>query len=109
MSIEDNIVAALNRIAKGTNLITFDSDCVKSNRILYIGTNNFEAGKVLGQEIVKLLPDGGKMAVFVGTLAADNARQRLDEAGRGGHLARRVVDAGPRREPGRARPAHLDL
>jgi ribose transport system substrate-binding protein len=45
--------------------------------LLYIGTNNFEAGKVLGGEIVKLLPGGGKMAVFVGTLSADNAIQRL--------------------------------
>jgi ribose transport system substrate-binding protein len=32
---------------------------------------------VLGQQIVKLLPSGGKMAVFVGTLSADNAAQRL--------------------------------
>src|SRR6185369_4060546 len=53
------------------------SDAAKSNRILYIGTNNYEAGKTLGKEIVKLLPGGGKMAVFVGTLAADNAAQRL--------------------------------
>ena len=49
----------------------------RSNRLLYIGTNNYEAGKVLGGEIVKLLPNGGKMAVFVGTLSADNAAQRL--------------------------------
>ncbi len=32
---------------------------------------------MLGGEIVSLLPNGGKMAVFVGTLAADNAAQRL--------------------------------
>ena len=32
---------------------------------------------MLGNQIVKLLPSGGKMAVFVGTLAADNAAQRL--------------------------------
>ena len=70
-------VAAINRAAKSTNVICFDSDCAKSNRILYIGTNNFEAGKTLGAEIVKLLPNGGKMAVFVGTLSADNAAQRL--------------------------------
>jgi hypothetical protein len=44
---------------------------------LYIGTNNYEAGKALGKEIVEMLPDGGKMAVFVGTLSADNAAQRL--------------------------------
>ncbi len=70
-------VNALNRIATGTNLITFDSDCVKSKRLLYIGTNNFEAGKTLGGQIVKMLPNGGKMAVFVGSLSADNAAQRL--------------------------------
>ncbi len=70
-------VNALNRIAKKTNLITFDSDCAKSNRLLYIGTNNFEAGKTLGGKIVSMLPNGGKMAVFVGTLSADNAAQRL--------------------------------
>jgi len=70
-------VQSINRTAKGTNVITFDSDCAKSKRILYIGTNNFEAGKTLGAEIVKMLPNGGKMAVFVGTLSADNAAQRL--------------------------------
>jgi ribose transport system substrate-binding protein len=70
-------VSQINDAAKETNVITFDSDAAKSNRILYIGTNNFEAGKTLGKEIVKLLPNGGKMAVFVGTLAADNAAQRL--------------------------------
>jgi ribose transport system substrate-binding protein len=71
-------VAEINKAAGATNVICFDSDCPKSNRLVYIGTNNFQAGKVLGAEIVKLLPSGGKMAVFVGTLSADNARQRLD-------------------------------
>jgi ribose transport system substrate-binding protein len=70
-------VPVLNRVAEKTKLITFDSDAPKSNRLLYIGTNNYEAGKALGNEIVKLLPSGGKMAVFVGTLSADNAAQRL--------------------------------
>jgi ribose transport system substrate-binding protein len=45
--------------------------------LAYIGTNNYEAGKVLGGELKKLLPDGGKIAAFVGTLSADNASQRL--------------------------------
>ncbi len=70
-------VPVLNKVAEKTKLITFDSDAPKSNRLLYIGTNNYEAGKVLGGEITKLLPNGGKMAVFVGTLSADNATQRL--------------------------------
>ena len=70
-------VPVINRAAGKTKLITFDSDAPKSNRLLYIGTNNYEAGKVLGKEILKLLPSGGKIAVFVGTLAADNAKERL--------------------------------
>jgi ribose transport system substrate-binding protein len=77
----------LNEVADKTSLITFDSDADKSKRLLYIGTNNFEAGKALGAEIVKLLPQGGQMAVFVGTLSADNAQQRLKgiEAAIAGH------------------------
>lgn len=70
-------VPVLNQIAAKTQLITFDSDAPDSKRQLYIGTNNYEAGKALGAEIVKLLPKGGKMAVFVGSLSADNAAQRL--------------------------------
>jgi ribose transport system substrate-binding protein len=74
----DDQVDAINKAAAKCNVICFDSDAPRSNRLAYIGTNNFEAGKALGEQIVKLLPDGGKMAVFVGTFSADNAKQRLD-------------------------------
>jgi ribose transport system substrate-binding protein len=67
----------LNNVAAKTKLITFDSDAADSNRLLYVGTINYEAGQKLGGQIVSLLPDGGKMAVFVGTFSADNARERL--------------------------------
>ncbi|WP_437679109.1 sugar-binding protein [Sorangium sp. So ce131] len=70
-------VPVLNKVAEKVKLITFDSDAPKSNRLLYIGTNNYEAGKVLGNELVKILPNGGKMAVFVGMFAVDNAAQRF--------------------------------
>lgn len=60
------------------NVITHDSDGPGSKRLAYIGTNNFAAGKALGENLKKLLPDGGKVAAFVGTLAADNAKQRLE-------------------------------
>ncbi|WCQ90537.1 MULTISPECIES: substrate-binding domain-containing protein [Sorangium] len=72
----DDQVTVLNKVAEKVELITFDSDAPKSNRLLYIGTNNYEADKVLGNEIVKLLPNGGKMAAFVGMFAVDNAAQR---------------------------------
>lgn len=70
-------VQEVNRAAEKTNVITHDSDAKDSNRLAYIGTNNTEAGRALGREIVKLLPQGGKIAVFVGTFAAANASERL--------------------------------
>jgi ribose transport system substrate-binding protein len=91
-------VPILNRVAERTPLITFDSDAPQSKRLLYIGTNNYEAGRVLGGEIVKLLPSGGNMAAFVGSFSADNAAQRLkgiQDATSGHHIV--LVD---RREDG---------
>jgi ribose transport system substrate-binding protein len=70
-------VPVLNRVAEKSKLITFDSDADQSNRLLYVGSLNYDAGKKLGEEIVKLLPNGGKIAAFVGTFSADNAAQRL--------------------------------
>jgi ribose transport system substrate-binding protein len=80
-------VSVLNLAAAKTRLITFDSDADESKRLLYIGTNNHEAGKLLGTRIVQLLPSGGKMAVFVGFFSAANAVQRLQgvEAAVAGH------------------------
>jgi ribose transport system substrate-binding protein len=88
--------ALFNNIAAHTNLITFDSDAAKSNRLLYIGTNNYAAGKALGGEIVKLLPSGGKIAVFVGTFSADNAAQR--EKGIEDAIAGHGIDVVDKRE-----------
>ena len=68
----------LNAAAKKAKIICFDSDAPESDRLCYIGSDNFEAGQMLGKEIVKLLPDGGKIAIFVGRFSADNAKRRLD-------------------------------
>lgn len=63
-------------IAKGVPVITFDSDADMSKRLAYIGTNNYEAGKKAGEEAVRLLPNGGKYVAFVGSMSAENARER---------------------------------
>ncbi len=74
----DDMVRDLNKAAERLNVITHDSDAEGSNRLVYIGTNNTEAGRALGNELKRMLPEGGKIAAFVGTPAAANARQRLD-------------------------------
>jgi ribose transport system substrate-binding protein len=69
---------ALNRIAGQAALFTTDSDAPDSNRIAYIGSSNVEAGKQAGELMKKAMPDGGKCIMFVGILANDNARERVE-------------------------------
>ncbi|HNB28466.1 MAG TPA: sugar-binding protein, partial [Alphaproteobacteria bacterium] len=69
---------ALNRIAGQAALFTTDSDAPDSNRVVYIGSSNVEAGKQAGELMKKALPGGGKCIMFVGILANDNARERVE-------------------------------
>jgi ribose transport system substrate-binding protein len=59
-------------------LITQDSDAPNSNRARYVGTDNLAAGRQAGELIKQALPNGGKIMVFVGTLDAQNARDRYN-------------------------------
>jgi ribose transport system substrate-binding protein len=74
----DNATALLNNAAGQVPLFTFDSDAPKSNRLMYIGTDNVAAGVQAGELLKKALPDGGKIMLFVGTLGNANARERLE-------------------------------
>jgi ribose transport system substrate-binding protein len=71
-----NETPMLNDVAKQTLLFCHDSDAPDSGRACYIGTNNFDAGKQAGGLIKEALPGGGKIMIFVGTLDAQNAKDR---------------------------------
>ncbi|GDX41257.1 sugar ABC transporter substrate-binding protein [Armatimonadota bacterium] len=60
----------------GIPVITFDSDAPKSKRLAYLGTNNYDAGRMAGEAAAKLFPNGGKLVAFVGNMGAQNARDR---------------------------------
>ena len=65
----------------GKFVITIDSDVAPSaaeTRSFYIGTDNAKAGEVAGKAAQALRPQGGKVAVFVGSASAANAKARLD-------------------------------
>jgi ribose transport system substrate-binding protein len=62
----------------GKIVIAIDSDGQKDARRAYIGTINRKAGEVAGKVAKALRPQGGKTAVFVGTAAAANARERRE-------------------------------
>jgi ribose transport system substrate-binding protein len=72
-----NSTEEFNKVAAKAVLFTTDSDAPQSNRIVYIGTDNVAAGRQAGEEIKKALPNGGKVMMFVGTMDADNARERV--------------------------------
>ena len=78
-----NQTAYLNELAAKLPLLAVDNDAPASNRLCYIGTNNYDAGRSVGQLVKEALPDGGTVALFVGQTEALNARQRcqgvLDE------------------------------
>jgi ribose transport system substrate-binding protein len=71
-----NQTAMLNKAAESVNLITQDSDAPESNRLCYIGTDNYQAGVAAGEFLKRTLPNGGKIILFVGSLDAQNAQDR---------------------------------
>ncbi len=63
----------------GKVVIAIDSDIEARSadaRSAYIGTDNVKAGEVAGRAAAALRPKGGKVATFVGTSGAANARER---------------------------------
>jgi len=66
----------LNSIAKYIPLLCHDSDAPDSDRLAYVGTDNYEAGREAGKLVKEVLPEGGKIMLFVGRLDAQNAQDR---------------------------------
>jgi len=72
-----NQTAMLNDAATQALVFTHDSDAPDSKRECYVGTDNVAAGRQAGDLIKEALPQGGKIAIFVGKLDARNAQERL--------------------------------
>lgn len=66
----------LNKVAAQTLLVCHDSDAPRSKRACYVGTDNVAAGVEAAKLIKEALPNGGKIMLFVGTLDAQNAKER---------------------------------
>jgi ribose transport system substrate-binding protein len=69
-----NQTQLINDAAKQALVITQDSDAPKSDRACYIGTDNVTAGRQRSELIKELLPEGGKIILFVGSSDTINAR-----------------------------------
>jgi simple sugar transport system substrate-binding protein len=62
---------------KGIPVIALNADAPKSRRLAYIGQGNYEAGRSMGKEIIKLLPKGGPVLLCTHTAGAFNLEERL--------------------------------
>lgn len=72
----DNQGDALNDAATRVPLITHDSDAPDSDRLVYVGMDNYEAGYLCGLLTRDAIPAGGKVMLFIGRLDQDNAKRR---------------------------------
>jgi ribose transport system substrate-binding protein len=72
-----NQSAMINDVAQRAVVFTHDSDAPDTKRECYVGTDNVAAGRQAGELIKEALPNGGKIALFVGKLDARNAQERL--------------------------------
>ncbi len=63
-------------LGQGIPVITVDSDAPSSKRLLFVGTDNFNAGSLGGQLVTKLLNGKGTVAIFTITPQA-NLNERL--------------------------------
>ncbi len=72
----ENQTDILNELGNHGHFITHDSDAPDSNRQLYVGMSNYDAGRMCGELVKKAIPDGGNIVIFVGSIEQDNAKLR---------------------------------
>ncbi|MEM1440872.1 MAG: sugar-binding protein [Verrucomicrobiota bacterium] len=66
----------LNEVASATLLVTHDSDAPNSDRLAYIGMDNYTAGRLCGDLVREAIPEGGDVMIFIGRMEQDNSRKR---------------------------------
>lgn len=64
-------------MSKGIPVVAINADAPQSGRLAYIGQGNFDAGRSMGQQILKLLPNGGDVLLTLHTAGAENLEARI--------------------------------
>jgi simple sugar transport system substrate-binding protein len=63
--------------AKGIPVIAINADAPGSGRMAYIGQGNYDAGRSMGTQVTKLLPQGGDVIIAIHTAGAQNLEERV--------------------------------
>jgi ribose transport system substrate-binding protein len=76
----DFLTETINRaMDAGIPVVTWDSDAPKSKRIAFWGVDDYDSGRIMGEETIKLLGGKGTVAMIT-ALGATNLQRRLDGA-----------------------------
>ncbi|MDP4090849.1 MAG: substrate-binding domain-containing protein [Bacillota bacterium] len=70
--------AVKKAVNKGIKVVTFDSDLPESGISEFIGTDNFAAGKTLGESAAKCLNGRGNIVISASTDYNENMRERIN-------------------------------
>ena len=74
---EDSLIPIINKsVAQGIPVVTVDADVVNSNRVAFVGTGNFDAGRLCGERIAELIGGKGKVAIL-GKVTLSNIQDRV--------------------------------
>lgn len=95
------LVSSINKgMAKGVPIVTFDSDSPDSNRLLFVGTDHFNAGYQAGLKMGELLGDKARIGIslFAGNEAVAGRIKGFEaglvKAAPGGKVVAQVNDEG---------------
>ena len=84
-------------VAAKTQLITLDSDSPVARRLCFVGTDNYDAGRLCGQMVRDAVPGGGEVVITLGNSDKENTRLRrqgvIDELLQRPYLPERPADA----------------
>jgi ribose transport system substrate-binding protein len=66
----------LAEAASASSLVTLDSDSPVARRLCFVGTDNYDAGRMCGQLVRDAIPEGGEVIISIGNLEKQNTQSR---------------------------------
>lgn len=66
-----------NAVAKGVQVMCFDSDAPKSKRFAFYGTDDMECGQLIMKQLATAMGDKGVVAILAGNQSAPNLQARV--------------------------------
>jgi ribose transport system substrate-binding protein len=74
---DEQFTPLINRVVEKLPVITIDTDAANSNRMAYIGTDNYYSGFLAGKALIEDTNGLAKVAIITGSFYANHQQQRV--------------------------------